>query len=264
MVDNPFSIGFVFGCLVWVPVCVWVCSLVSWMIAGEVEWYIGFIGICIAIAMGAVSLISRDERLAPYMFVAALSVVILGPKVRDATVKHQLAQADIDSLERAYEQLSGKPDNVGAKLRVAKVLYSRGAFEQAVATAESALKGLPATLFDAEHKMIRDWKARCRHGWDATVHCIDCGTRNNPGEVFCVKCGSPILLYYAKGSWVGRNVARRLIGIWVACIASLVGVPIASSLLQQPYRMIVGILIIAASGWIVWFVLRPEGTAKAS
>src|SRR5206468_2445505 len=99
-------------------------------VQAEVDPLFGLGSIALAAALGAIALISPNPIVAPIVLVGTTLIVIAFPGVRALLHKRALGQIDIDLMERAYESLKERPDNIGAKLRIAKSLHARGSVDQ--------------------------------------------------------------------------------------------------------------------------------------
>jgi hypothetical protein len=226
---SPVSIGLVAGCLVWIPVTIWIVALIGWMIQGEVDVLIGFCGLALGVGIGALAFVSRNQEIAPYLLFASISMLLIVPLIRAFANKRELAQMDVEQIEKGYDQLDEKPDNVGAKFRIAKMLYQRGAVEQAVAIADKALEGLPKAIFEDEHRTVRTWKRTIVNAKATQVTCLRCGASNKLGDLYCYRCQGPLMLFYARGSWVHPVIFRRVLIVWMAAMVSIVGIPLAAA-----------------------------------
>ena len=254
MADQAIVVGLASGCLIWVPLGVWIIALVGWIIQGEVDALGGIAGILIALVMGGMAWVSPEQ--APYLLIGALSIVILFPIARALKDKRELAQIDLHQLERAYEQLSLKPDNVGAKIKIAKTLYDRGAHEHAAAVVEKAIKGLPKQIYEEEHRLVKQWRRGLVSNGSGELPCVVCNAKNKPGELFCYRCGAPFLLHYAKGHWVHPSVIRRLLVVWMAAMISIVGIPLTASKIPMPQSIPVVALLVCITSFMLWLTLK--------
>ena len=111
------------GCLAWIPLAVWILSCVNWTITGDIDVVTGIAGIAVALGLGYEAINPPVPQLAPLTVVAVFVTVLMFPFVRMAMEKKQLKNIDIEHLEKAYQSLGLRPDNVMAKFRIAKVLF---------------------------------------------------------------------------------------------------------------------------------------------
>lgn len=260
IIEQPWA--FYGGCLVWFPITIWVLSLVQWMITGDVDVLVAIPGIAIGIVLGVLTLNPPDPRLAPVFFFAVLATVLFFPFVRQALIKRALHKVDVEQVERAYDQLSLKPGNVGYEMKIARLLYDKGLPGHAIAVAERVLQHAPKQLFESEHRMLNQWRAASqRINLNQPLSCVECGFRTPQGQLFCERCGAPFLLHYLKGKLVGGRLARKLIGAWAATVAAIVGLPSAATALPPSMSIPVMIVVVAVVVAVLWIAFRPEGRA---
>lgn len=244
--SNP--VAFASGCLIWIPIAIWIVALVNWMIMGEIDFGSGLFGILVAFVLGFLGLNPPDPNLAPLFFIAAIATVALAPVTRSALSRSELSALEVEAIGRAYELLATKPDNFGAKFRLARSLYNKGIRAHAIAIANEALKNVPERLFPEEHRLLQQWKARESGHRDTLerIRCFECGVPNFPGVIFCSRCGAPYLLDFAQGKWVKSTTVRRVLAAWVFAILCLVGIPTAALTLPLflAIPIIVGLVII--------------------
>ncbi len=248
--SNP--LGFMSGCLVWIPVSIWVLSMVWWTIQGDVETGFGLLSIGVGITLGVLTVAPPVPSLSPLLFLLVVLTVIMFPFVRAQLTKHALAQIDIEEVESAYSQLQQRPDNLGAAMKLARVLHTRGMVGPAIAVAENALSGANPGLFREELRMVSVWKNHLRSSDPIQpLPCLRCGNENAPGTCFCASCGAPYLLDHAKGKWVGSGTATRLIASWLAAVLILAGIPMTAAALPP----LPSVLLIVAEITLGVFVL---------
>jgi hypothetical protein len=246
-------------CVAWAAIAIWVVSLVGWMIQGDVDVLFGFVGIGVAFVLGYFSFMPPVEILRPFTAAAVVGTVIVFPFLRQALNQRALVAIDIEAMENSYEMLRQKPDNHMQRFKLARLMYERGHVEPALSVAAVALQNMPEKLFTDEHRMMGRWR---RQNPQASVSkpilCVDCGHPNDPSFILCERCGQRHLLAIAKGRWVGREFARKLIAGWAAGILGLAGIPLASQL--PPVAAIVTmVLIMLASIAIIWVAFRASG-----
>lgn len=259
--ENPM--GFFSGCIVWIPIAIWIVSIIGWMVQGDVEPGPGVLSIAAAFVLGYFAMMPPMPEMAPVFAVAAFSVIAVFPSMRASLNSRALAQIDIETIEKCYEMLREKPGNVGAQLRLARTLYVRGVRGQAVSIAEETVKNLPRIGFEEEMRQVRQWKANTVKDDFRPIVCVECGNANEPKRVFCACCNSPFLLDYVKGRWIGRKQARRLLVTWTAMVAALGGIPLCISQLPGVFAYLgsAGVLIGAVAA--VLYVFRAEAPATA-
>ncbi|HWA83523.1 MAG TPA: zinc ribbon domain-containing protein [Fimbriimonadaceae bacterium] len=254
---------FAIACVSWIAIAVWVMSLIGWMIQGDIDPLFGVVGIAAAFVLGYFSFMPPTEVLRPFTAVATVLTVVIFPYLRRTLNERALLAIDVEAMENAYAMLREKPENYMARFKLARLLYERGHVESGLAVGAEALSGMPEKLFTEEHRMYGRWhRLNPQANLSKTIPCIDCGHPNPPSAILCQRCGQPYLLDMARGRWVGRQFAKKLIGAWVAGIIALAGIPLASQL--PPAAAIVAILLIMAGAiTMVWLAFRDTGKKEA-
>jgi hypothetical protein len=248
--DHPLFL--VCGFIVWIPVAVWVLGMVQWMIQGDLDVISGMLGSILAVVLGLFTMWPPVPALAPLFLFSVIAIIALYPFVRNILEKRAHVQIDVEAVERAYDSLDEKPGNFGARWRLAQVLYTRGVNGHAVAIAEDLLQGADAQVFHDEMRILARWREDVRPDTIRALPCMECHTMCDPGELYCPRCNSKFLLDYAKGRWLGRRSVRRLIALWVAGVAGLVGVPTAATALPASAGVFVVPLLMLIAVLIVW------------
>jgi hypothetical protein len=255
--NHPMWLGI--ACISWAAIAVWVLSLIGWMIQGEVDVLFGFIGITVAFVLGYFSLMPPLESLRPYTAISVVGTVVVFPFLRQALNQRALVALDVEAMENAYEMLRQKPDNHMQRFKLARLMYDRGHIEPALAVAAEALSNMPEKLFNDEHRMVARWRRQNpQANLSRLVGCIDCGHQNPASAIRCERCGQPHLLEIARGRWVGRQFAKKLIAGWAAGILGLAGIPLASQLPPIP-AILTMVLIMAIAIAMIWMAFRASG-----
>jgi hypothetical protein len=253
------------SCLVWVPIMIWIWAMLSWTIQGDIDFTSGLAGSVLGIGIGLIAMITRDDRLPILILLAEVVTLIAFPIVRSVLNRHMLNAIEVEAIERTYDLLADKPGNPGLMFRLAKNLYARGMVSPAIAIAEDALQHMPKVSFEEEHGIVRGWTRRAKHeDLNKPMPCFDCGAENPPNLIHCPKCGSPHLLEYARGRWMGRGVARKLIAAWAALMVGIVGIPWASMSLPPVIAIVAILLMMAGAVALLLFAFRHKETPLAA
>lgn len=257
---EPWS--FFGGILVWLPLAVWIVSLIGWMIAGEIDSLVGFMGILLAVALGALTMSPPDPRLSPVILISVILTTVLFPSVRQMFVARGHRSIDADIVEKAYASLRAKPANIGSEIKIASVLYDRGLPGHAVAIVERVLTNVPQGVFGEERRMLCTWKARTPISrFQQAIMCAACGASNPPGPVYCTKCGAPFLLDFIRGRLMAGGLAAKLVGSWLAAVAATVGIAWAAIRLPPGAAIaamtVIAVLLAAA----IWAMFRAREKA---
>ena len=255
----PSSTALICAALAGIPLTVWIVSMVQWTISGEVDGMTGFLGIASAAIIAGAIFKPPIPILSPVLCVVSYLTVMAYPTMKGLFNKAQLLQIELDILQNAYTGLHEKPDNVGLRLKVARLIYARGLVGPAIVLAENTLKSLPLGPFDAEQKMLNDWKQAAGNVTSfRSLPCLECGYANGAGEISCKKCGAPFLLHYAQGRWIGPDLGKRVIAGWSAMLLALIGTPFAYSYLDGPRLVVAFCGITVASGCLLLRALMPQ------
>lgn len=229
------------GCLAWLPLAVWIMSCVNWTITGDIDVATGIAGVAVAIGLGYEAINPPVPQLAPLTVVAVFVTVVMFPFARAAMDRRQLKNIDIDHLEKAYQALGVRPDNLIAKFRIAKILFDLGVCGHAVRIGESLAPHMHPRFFTEELRTLRRWQmTHLDARLFSPVRCAECHSLNDPGVLFCRQCGSAFLLDFVKGKVIGHRLGKKLVSTWIALIAVLIGIPAARLL---PPAASVGLII---------------------
>ena len=216
------------GCLAWLPLAVWIMSCVNWTITGDIDIATGIAGVGVAIGLGYEAINPPVPQMAPLTVLAVLLTVLMFPFARAAMNRRQLRNIDIENLEKAYQSLGIRPDNIIAKFRIAKILFELGVCGHAVRIGESLQPHMHPRFFTDELRTLRRWQmTHLEARLFAPVRCADCHALNDPGVLFCRQCGSAFLLDFVRGKVVGHRLGRKLVSTWIALVAMLIGIPVA-------------------------------------
>ena len=251
------------GCAVWIPIGIWIVAMVGWMIQGELDLPAGVMGICASGALGYFTMMPPIPELAPVFVVLAFSIVVLYPWARHTLNARELARIDVETLESCYLMLREKPGNVGAQMRMARLLYARGLPAHAIAISEAAIKNLPRIGFDEEMRLVAKWRERVAPEDRRKIVCVECGRENSLDAVFCAGCKSAYLLDYVKGRWIAKGQARRVVLLWSTLALALVLVPLITSTIEGPVGTATGLVVLAGAAVVAALVFRNKEGAEA-
>ncbi|MEZ0327898.1 MAG: hypothetical protein ACAH95_18540 [Fimbriimonas sp.] len=224
-------ISFMFGCLIWIPLAIWIISLMRWMISGEVDLILGLTGMCMAVLLGYIAINPPAPQVSILAFVAVVVTMVMYPIVAHAMNKRSLKAMDVEDLERAYYALKTRPDNVAAKFKIARLLYDMGYPGHALRIAENCIAAMPQAFFYEEHRLIARWRITptSPRAFDP-IPCLECSQSNPPGNVNCAACGAPFLLDRMKGKVLPSTLGKRLMAAWIVMVAVLAGLPLIASI----------------------------------
>ncbi len=219
----------VLGLLVWLPIAFWVVVLVQNLISGDLEFHHCLIGVCLSIALGAITMKPPHPALTIYLFLLVILLTVFFPTGQEILRQRQRSQMAAEEVEELYVTIDAYPLNWLARFELAKRLWSMGHGAQAIALGETSIVHMPGMLYDTEHNTLKRWKARFRpEGAPTGTRCLDCGRLNSLDAIRCESCNAPILLHLIRGRWVGRGAGIRLFWSWATLLLILVGVPYAA------------------------------------
>lgn len=250
---------FVIGCLVWVPIAICVIALIHWAVAGEIDVVLMILGIGACVALGYFTTNPPHPLMAPVLFFAVFATLVLFPFARRALHEREHLRLDAEQAEGAYAILRRSPMNLGARMKLARVLFVRGMAGHAIRVAEAALKGMPRQQFLDDHREVEKWAWQVRDpAHYRPLPCLHCRTMNPPGEIFCTHCGGPFLLDQLRGAWSAGGLGRKLIAAWILAVFAFVGIP-SSALLASPL-LAIGLIVaqVAAGAAVLVTALRDR------
>jgi len=250
----------IIGCFAWIPLAVWIVACVHWTIGGDIDVITGVLGIAVAIGLGYEAINPPVPQLAPLTVVAVFVTVVMFPFVRSALDRRQLRGVDIEALDKAYQALAVRPDNVIAKFKIARLLFDLGVCGHALKIGESLVPSMPQRFFSDELRTVRRWQAmKLESRFFAPIVCAECHTSNDAGLLFCRQCGSAFLLDFTKGRVVGSRLGKKLISTWISLVAVLIGIPAARTLPPGPCIATVAAMMIFAVGMVALAFRNPTG-----
>ncbi len=225
---------------------------------GEIDLISGVFGIWAVIGLGYITFKPPRPELSPLAFGLVVVSLISYPFIRSAMERRELRSIDVESVQKAYESLSLRPNNPLAKFKLARLIYGMGFPGHAVTIAEDALAYLPEHMFLEEHKLLKRWKPLVtKPDSYRPIPCVECGTPNAPGLIHCQSCGAPFLLDRLKGKFLPSALGRRLVAAWVAMVFGLLGIPAATTLAPMLGLAVISVLI-GAVVVTLFLAFRPD------
>jgi len=251
------------GCLVWIPIAVWVIAMVHWTVQGELDIVVLIAGFFAAIGLGYATMNPPDPAWSPVLFGLVVASIALFPIARVAFARRALEAMEVERAEQAYAYLRVSQNDLGARMKLARVLFAKGFVGEAIKIAEPALQGLPRRLVADEIREFEAWRYQARDpALFRGTACLNCRTMNAPGEIYCSNCGAPFLLDALRGPFSRGGLGRKLVAAWVLAILLFIGIPAASRLTgpgQAP--ALIGLQVVVGA-LFSWFALREKGRAS--
>jgi hypothetical protein len=256
MVNGVHFSVFGLGLFVLFPRAMWVVGIIHWMIMGEIDVVLGVIGIAVGVAVGLLAIFNPDPRLTPFLVLVMFATILSAPIYLKVRNDRELVRIDVETMEDCIESLRQKPENLGARWRLAKTLYNRGFRGQALAIGEESIGQIQGQAFQEERSILQQWRRVVHPGEIQPLACLECGYSNRPGAVFCERCGADHLVHHVQGRWIGPDLAKRLVAVWAALSASLIGIPALTIFAPVPMAAAGVLLLLGGSLWLVWSAFR--------
>lgn len=252
-----------FGVLIWIPLVVWMVSLIHWMIQGDMDGATGFMGLIIAGLMGYFSFAPPYPWIPPVFFGIVCVITMFYPSYKNFLDKRALLKIDIEQMEKAYDQLKDRQDNIGARVKLARLLFPRGLGGHSIVMVEQALAIMPVGLFEEEQKQVDQWKRQLGNPKVyRAIPCLECGIPNEAGRIYCKRCNAPYLLDHAKGRFLGPNLARSFLAVCGVAVMVILGIPWSMHHITGVKQMIAIFGQVALCAGVLWTVFVPRGKSK--
>lgn len=243
---------FLSGCLIWIPIAVWVVAVIHMWVGGDIEAPFAVAAIFVGLAIIALTIRPPVDWLSPILFAGTIVTMVLFVPVRRLAMEHELKAMDGDRLERALDACIARPDNSTSKLAAAEILFKHGQVAHAVALAETALAGANTAHFRTELAALAKWKAIVARTGSEVGPCIRCGAKNPPGTLECARCGAPVMLESVRGHAVKGELMHKLAAAWAIGTLVVVGVPAVFGYLgKTPVLAGIGVMVIAAAAIVI-------------
>ncbi|HWD40545.1 MAG TPA: zinc ribbon domain-containing protein [Fimbriimonas sp.] len=252
----------VFGCLVWLPLAVWILAVIQWTIGGDVDPLTGVVGIFVALGLGYAAVSPPVPIVSPIACGIVFLTVLTYPAFQLFLHKHQTHSIDIEVIEKAYRGIGQHPANPLVKFKLAEAVYRVGLIGHAVAIGDAALANVPERIATEEHRVLKRWKSSgVPPNTLQPIPCVDCQTPCEPGWTHCRNCGGFFLLDRSKGKILPTGVVRKLTAIWVTAVVLIVGIPSLTALPTPSSYIGMGGTVIVAAGVILIAFRKPRQTA---
>lgn len=242
--------------LIWIPVTIWVLAFISWMVMGEIDFLTGFLGLCVALGLGAFSFFP-PARWVPLALLALMSLITMAfPACQGALNKRALDQIEIEQAEKAYMNAVSSPQGAGAAFRLARYLFDRGLVCQAVALLEIHLENANKRVYFEEFKLLAAWKPLAESGrYPAELRCFKCGRVNSPRAMVCFQCRAPYLKGHIRRGWGMAANSGKMIAVVLLLVMLLVSVPLSATALPPGLGIVAVLVQIVLGGWIAFRAL---------
>lgn len=222
MRQNPMSA--MFGCVMMIPVAIWVISILHWMISGDLDVLAGILGIGLSIFLLILGIRPPVDWLSPLIFCGMIVLAIVLPFIRKSMNDRALRLIEIETLERHLSAVVERPDRMMSRIEAAARLVQFGLVGHAVGIASPVLQ-LPIRNMDQEKKLVQRWISMRNTQNGRIVPCLKCGANGNEEAILCPQCGAPYLAIYLRGGVHAGTLARKLILGWTLGVGMLLAIP---------------------------------------
>lgn len=256
------------------PIYMWcVIRVVWWMFEGEIDVLPGIVSVVMLIVGLCFASGTANDFARWACVVCSISLVVMFPFASHYLDRFDLREINAEQVDRAFLELSLRPDNFSAWFKLSQGLFDMGYHGHAIALAEQTIARIPTEsdpmqnrsmrdLFRSEEAMIRQWRSIAtdprRH---RPVPCPKCGAMNQPGTVNCIKCGIPYLLLLSRRIGTRSGAFTRLVIGW-AIISAII--PLAAYWGVSAPNSTAGMLGFVAgfgvlAGVLYWVFRDPTG-----
>ncbi|MBX3096053.1 MAG: hypothetical protein KF812_04260 [Fimbriimonadaceae bacterium] len=221
--------SFFLGCLIWIPIGIWILLLIRQMVDQYLSFLVGFIAMAVLVGLGWTVANIWHPILAWVVFTVVTAPLILLPIIVLLLHQRDIHAVEVEALESGYAMLGLQPTNTIAKFKVAEGAWNCGYQGHAIALADLALTGQKRDLFRWEIAAVERWKDQdlSANKW-AELRCLRCNTGVAPGPAFCPSCGAPYLADHARGRLNPTLKGQKWVASWTAGALLVVGMPYVS------------------------------------
>ncbi|MBL8049258.1 MAG: hypothetical protein JNJ45_11325 [Chthonomonas sp.] len=254
---NP--LGCVGGCLVWIPIGIWIYLAINWMIMGELEVLPGIFCICVAFSLGYFTANPPTPALGFVFMGTSVASLLAIPIIKSLTHARAMGSIHQDQIRGYCDTLRQRP-NPGTEFRVAASVWDTGDMRRAIAIGARVIPDLHKAHFSQEHREFEHWQMRGHIRADSlsgeTQVCTKCGATTNLSAIFCASCGDTLVLHSVTNSSAGL-VARLMLG-WAITVGLIVGLPIVVVKLPGLAAIPVIVLVVAGAAYALVRLLGRE------
>lgn len=253
--------GFVGGCLVWIPVAIWIYMAISWMLMGEAEIIPGVLCIMVAFSLGYFTS-NPPTPMVGHILAATTALSLLAvPIVKHFTRTQMLQSIHGDQLQMYCDTLRQRP-NPGTEFRIAQALWDQGDTKRSIAIAHRVIPNMPVGIFGTEHREFQSWLMRSRIDPNTllqeTQGCARCGRRCSISAVICPGCGNEVVLSAAKGT--GAGLVRQILIGWSLVVGLVIAMPLIGVSLPAAISIPIIIAVLVGAGFVLVRLIGKEIT----
>ncbi len=244
-----------------------------WMLEGAMEVLPGLVAIALLVAGFCIAGSTTNEIARWSCVISSITLVLIFPFADNYLDRFDLRELNAEQVDRAFLELSIRPDNFAAWFKLAQGLFDMGYHGHAIALAEQTIARIPDTadpmqnrsmrdLFREEQAQIRRWRDQSRNpARHKPIPCPKCRALNAPGTINCVKCGVPYLLLLSRRMGTRSGAFTRLVLGW-AVISAIIPLSAYWGVTAENTVLGVGGFIVgfAILGGVVFWIFRdPTG-----
>lgn len=210
----------------------------------------------------------------PYLpgivLVVAITLMVGFPYAAEELTKHEMRIIDTGQLDRAFQTFAARPDNVVARLQIAKGLHMMGYRNHAVAVAQDTLRGISSDLdpvlnrsqrdlYREEDNLLTKWirEAQAKPSQDGPLECVGCKFINPMGTLACQKCGRLYLLDHARKVNLRQRIYGKLLLTWTLIAALIVTASWIGLYLGGILMVFSIIFLVGGVGGALYWLFRP-------
>ncbi len=245
-----------------------VTILIWWMFDGKIEPLAGFVGILATVGAMGVTIIAGPGWIAGIVLIGYISLLVTYPFAEQKLAETELRGYNIELMDRAYEELNRRPDNIPAAFQLARCLYNYGMRGHAIALSQQTLDHIsnafdpntnrsPRDFYSAEAFELKKWIANSQDSrYHRPLKCLKCGSFNPPGNLACQKCQAPYLLELARSSDPRHKVMSKLILAWGLIAAIIPASAFIGQAIGGGASLLVVLIGVALIGLVLWWVFK--------
>lgn len=245
-------------------------TLVWWMLEGTITGGQGLAGLACCITAFAICIIAGSSLITGIVIIATISLVVTYPFASHKVAEIELSGFNIDLIDRAYQQLHERPDNIPAAFQLARSLYNFGFRGHAIAFSEQTFNNISTVVdpikqtslrshFRNEEYELKNWKLATQdQKFFRPLACPTCKRPNPPGTIVCQACQAPYLLEIARQRDPRPRAMGKLVLAWgliclIIPIAAFIGFSVPGFLAPIGATL----LAVSAIGLILWRLFKP-------
>lgn len=249
--------AFCFGAVMFIPLGIWFIMLVHGMISGDLEPWVGLLGVFAALGLLFLAVKPPNDIIPPIIFFGMILLAILLPFLRKSMNERELRMMDLEQLEKHMTAIIERPDRTISRMEVARRLADMGYVAHALALTEH-IKTAPIRQMEDEKREIRKWEFMLRPENSKVIPCLYCGNPGHPAALLCPHCHQPYITRYLRGSIMMPGLAKKLIFGWVLGIGLLLAIPSVAMALPPAGSLLIVPMMLGLGGYTAYRVFFAQ------